>query len=352
VLVGGFLGAGKTTLILAAARELERRGMRSAVILNDQGDSLVDTQYAALGGLHAGEVTGGCFCCRLADLLGAMEAMRSFAPHVIFAEPVGSCTDISATVVHPLLEQYADYRIAPLTVLVDPAQAAALSGPASDPNMAFLFDKQLAEADLVCLTKSDLEGNLEATPSVLNRPHLQRPAIRRVSALRGDGIAAWLDEILSGQSQPGATTLDIDYQRYAEAEAALAWLNLDAHLNSGEALTPAQMAGPLIDHLDREFTRAGIAIVHLKALIRSDAGFLKLAVTRNGQEPDVRGDLSASSTRGFDLTLNLRAVGDPDIVRGIVEIALASSVGTWTGLRLRCFQPAPPQPERRIPALR
>jgi G3E family GTPase len=35
VIVGGFLGAGKTTLILAAAEELERRGIRSAIILND-----------------------------------------------------------------------------------------------------------------------------------------------------------------------------------------------------------------------------------------------------------------------------------------------------------------------------
>ena len=41
-IVGGFLGAGKTTLILAAAKELERRGIRSAVILNDQGNELVD----------------------------------------------------------------------------------------------------------------------------------------------------------------------------------------------------------------------------------------------------------------------------------------------------------------------
>ena len=53
VFVGGFLGAGKTTLILAGARELERRGFRTAAILNDQGDSLVDTQLARAQGLSA-----------------------------------------------------------------------------------------------------------------------------------------------------------------------------------------------------------------------------------------------------------------------------------------------------------
>jgi G3E family GTPase len=59
VFVGGFLGAGKTTLILAGARELERRGFRTAVILNDQGDSLVDTHLVRTLGQAAGEVTGG-----------------------------------------------------------------------------------------------------------------------------------------------------------------------------------------------------------------------------------------------------------------------------------------------------
>jgi len=70
VFVGGFLGAGKTTLILAAARELKERGMRCAAILNDQSDALVDTQLAELHGMPSGEVTAGCFCCRLSDLDG------------------------------------------------------------------------------------------------------------------------------------------------------------------------------------------------------------------------------------------------------------------------------------------
>jgi G3E family GTPase len=63
VVVGGFLGAGKTTLILAAARVLQARGVRTAVILNDQGGELVDTRLAEAQGVAADQVTGGCFCC-------------------------------------------------------------------------------------------------------------------------------------------------------------------------------------------------------------------------------------------------------------------------------------------------
>src|ERR1700741_5075415 len=72
VLVGGFIGAGKTTLILAAAHELQRRGLRSAMVWNDQGRDLVDSRYAELSGMYSGEGTGGCLCCRLSHLSHAM----------------------------------------------------------------------------------------------------------------------------------------------------------------------------------------------------------------------------------------------------------------------------------------
>ena len=117
VLVGGFLGSGKTTLILAAARELQQRGLRSAMVWNDQGTDLVDSHYAALSGVHSGEVTGGCFCCRLSKLIDAIDDLRAHAPDVIFAEPVGSCTDLSATVLRPLLQYSDTYQLSPLTVL-------------------------------------------------------------------------------------------------------------------------------------------------------------------------------------------------------------------------------------------
>ena len=99
--LGGFLGAGKTTLILAASRILQSRGMRPAAILNDQGSELVDTQRVAAEAIAADQVTGGCFCCRFSDLIDAAHRLRAHAPDVIFAEAVGSCTDISATTLQP-----------------------------------------------------------------------------------------------------------------------------------------------------------------------------------------------------------------------------------------------------------
>jgi hypothetical protein len=339
VMVGGFLGAGKTTLILAAAAELEQRGIRSAIILNDQGEALVDTSFGTLNGRDSGEVTGGCFCCRLSDLLRVMGELRAYSPEVIFAEPVGSCTDISATTLRPLLEYGDQYRLAPFTVLVDPGRANELLRVDADPNLSFLFDKQLQEADLVCFTKSDLHPVF---------PEIAAQHIRQISARTGQGVSAWLDEILSGQLTTASRILEIDYERYARAEAALAWLNLQVSIKPGVPLSPAMILGPLLDRLDAQFTAADISIVHLKAIINSPAGFLKAAICANGQQPEVEGALDASPASRHHLLINLRALGPASRVRGIVEGELDKLDAELTGLHINCFHPAAPKPERRL----
>jgi len=336
VIVAGFLGAGKTSLILAAARLLANRGLRSAIILNDQGESLVDTEFARSNGFHAGEVTGGCFCCRFSELIRIAGQLRAHSPDVIFAEPVGSCTDLSATILQPIQDAYRDaFQLAPLTLLVDPRRAQQLECP----DVAFLFHKQLEEADLVCFTKSDLYPD---------PPHLSGIDARQLSARTGQGVAAWLDEIMSGRLALGGAILEIDYERYAQAEAALAWLNAEAHLACHPALSPAMLLGPLLDRLDGELTQAKIPIMHLKALDRAPTGSLKAALCANGEEPSVEGALDASPATNHHLLLNLRAAAAPEPVRAIVARALESQPGRISGLRLQCFSPAAPKPERRM----
>lgn len=339
VLVGGFLGAGKTSLILAAARELERRGLRCSVILNDQGDELVDTRHAEGQGLLAREVTGGCFCCRLSALTSAIDELRAMSPDVIFAEPVGSCTDLAATVLGPLLEEFDRWRLAPFTVLVDPARARALRGEEADSDLAFLFEKQLEEADLVVMSKADLFPEA---------PALAGLDARRVSAVTGQGVAEWLDEILGGSLEAGGTIADVDYARYARAEAALAWLNLSFVYVAEPPVSAPLVVGPLMDGMDAALTAAAIPLVHLKMFDRTAAGWVKAASCGHGEEPRVDGHLDASPASRHEVLVNLRAQGEPDTVRAIVEAQLAQMRGTVADARLSCFSPAPPQPERRV----
>ena len=339
VVVGGFLGAGKTTLILHAAQLLERRGVRAAVVLNDQGNELVDTTLAGRYGLAAGEVTGGCFCCRFSDLLAAMDGLREWRPGVIFAEPVGSCTDIAATVLAPLREEFERYRVAPLSVLVDPVRAELLTSEGADGNMAFLYEKQLEEADLVCMTKADLYPEAKG---ITGKP------VRYLSAATGLGVGEWLDEVLVGGREESAAFLEIDYAQYARAESALAWLNLSLRFVPGQPMLPSVVAGQFLDGLDAALTESGITIVHLKLMNSTASGWVKAAQCGNGEEPAVEGMLDASPAAEHEMLLNLRAVGDPRVVEAIVRGQVPTMPGRVEEMRLDCFSPSPPVPERRV----
>ncbi len=126
IFVGGFLGAGKTTLLAQAAARLATTGKRVGLITNDQAARLVDTGILQSGGFNTVEVAGGCFCCRINDLLDISDRLvKEHRPDIIIGEPVGSCTDISATVLNPLKKLHAaEYSLAPFTVLTDPQRCA------------------------------------------------------------------------------------------------------------------------------------------------------------------------------------------------------------------------------------
>jgi len=98
ILVGGFLGAGKTTLLARATEQLVRQGKRVGLITNDQAANLVDTAILKEVSDAVQEVAGGCFCCRFDELMAAMDQLvEAGVPDVLIGEPVGSCTDLSAT---------------------------------------------------------------------------------------------------------------------------------------------------------------------------------------------------------------------------------------------------------------
>ncbi|HTT62486.1 MAG TPA: GTP-binding protein [Bryobacteraceae bacterium] len=338
-LAGGFLGAGKTTLLLRAARLLHERGFRAAIITNDQGGALVDTRMAAASGIAADEVAGACFCCRFAGFVAAAQSLLAAKPDVILAEPVGSCMDLSATVLQPLKQDYASqFRLAPYSVLVDPQRATDLTQPDADPQLAYLFQNQIAEADLVLVTKSDLYPGGPGLPGV---------AARRVSAITGEGVAAWLDEILGGRLRAGSRLLDIDYARYAAAEASLGWLNWEGELHLEIPLAPASVVGPLLERLDAELTRAGALIAHLKIFDRASSSYIRAGICRNGDEPSVEGDLLASPARRHELVINLRACALPVLLEEAVARATGELPGTLRVLHQQAFQPSPPVPTYR-----
>src|SRR6266513_971299 len=161
-MIGGFIGPGKTTAIAAFAQRLARQGLSVGLITNDQGTNLVDTAMLRAQGFVAEEISGGCFCCRFNSLVDAANKLTEQSrPDVFIAEPVGSCTDLVATVTYPLRRLYGDnFTVAPVSVLADPIRALRVfgleKGGSFSEKVIYIYNKQLEEADLIVLSKSDL----------------------------------------------------------------------------------------------------------------------------------------------------------------------------------------------------
>ncbi|MFC1515828.1 GTP-binding protein [Thermodesulfobacteriota bacterium] len=354
---GGFLGSGKTTALAALARRLIRRDMRVGIITNDQSENLVDTvivkQMLNELGVPVEEVVEGCFCCKFDELIDHMEKIMAHEPDVLLGEPVGSCTDFVAAVANPIKIHYKDeFRFAPFSTMVDPHRVKEFMLGEEDATfpeeVSYLFIKQLEEADLIVLNKIDLleDDEISRLTGILEKK-FPRKKVMGVSAREGQGMDQWLEVLLSGR--PGANTVlrQIDYDRYARAEAVLGWLNTAVKINASKPFDTNKFAQILSVSLREAFKRRDGEIGHLKFVITSAGKAMWANVTHLDAEPAISGEKLGSLTKGT-LILNARVRLEPDELETIVRESF-NKVFKDAGIRfkveeLQCFSPAYPDP--------
>jgi G3E family GTPase len=366
VMVSGFLGAGKTTTLRVIGERLTEQGYTVGMLTNDQASGLVDTSILDQTDGTVVEIPGGCFCCNFGQLLNAAHSITTQDVDILLAEPVGSCTDLVATVINPLREMYAaEFSVAPLTAILDPARVQSYfaddtgSLPAE---VAYIFRLQVEEADLLALNKVDtlsddetarLAGKLR--DSVGDRPVVQ------LSATQQEGVDRLLSAVLDSlDTDTGVETdrqvtaerralTEIDYDIYAEGEARLGWVNMTVSLDGPVEAPRFQTA--LMNRLGQTLRAESIEVAHLKFSLAADDALCHANLTSTDSDPEYSGADLGTVTDGR-LVLNARAVGDPERIRTIVSDALAetatqSSVGV-TVEEEQAFRPAYPEPTHRI----
>ncbi|WP_371380956.1 GTP-binding protein [Sporomusa aerivorans] len=352
ILVGGFLGAGKTTLLWEAARKLSQAGKRVGLITNDQASELVDTVLLEHTNTSVAEVSGSCFCCNFPGFTDAIAHITGKkAVDVIFAEPVGSCTDLSATILQPLKHKFAEkLNLAPLSVLVDPEQLAdILDGRMSGLHMSavYILRKQLEEADLIVINKTDLLTP-EAVAALQKRTAEQWPwaKVYAISTKTGESLEAWLNEVLQS-NEAGTHLAEVDYDTYAEGEAVLGWLNTTVILQSKSSNWDIYTEN-LLNALKRRFEELNTAIGHVKLLIKTGEGFVIGNITGARSFLTIRG--SAGESNEARMTLNARAQMEPDTLKTIVLEEISQAGGsniTSDFTALKCLKPGRPNPTYR-----
>lgn len=357
VMVGGFLGAGKTSTISRLARHYMQQGKRVGIVTNDQTTDLVDTQSLRSQGFDVGEVAGSCFCCNFNALTSTVEHLGAGQlPDIILAEPVGSCTDLVATVIRPLTEVYGvPLDIAPYGVILKPSHGLRiLRGEATSgfsPKANYIFRKQIEEADFVVINRVDElpAADVAELQSLIEREYPGRPVLR-CSAKTGEGFGALL-ETLELRGPFGKRMMDVDYDVYAEGEAELGWLNSQVVVESESGFELDALLMDLIRRLHGRLLATSSEAAHLKVIGLCDSSYAVANVVSNSTGAELS-LASGTKTTTANIVVNARVAIDPADLESLVREELANSAtgmgATQKVISLQSFRPGRPVPTHRI----
>ena len=357
IMIGGFLGAGKTTTLSRLARHYQAKGLRVGLVTNDQAQNLVDTNLLRGQGFDVKEVPGACFCCKFDELIDRVKDLEADKrPDVILAEPVGSCTDLVATVVQPIKDLYAgQFHVSPYAVLFKPSHGLKIlrneKAGGFSPKAAYIFRKQLEEADAILVNRVD-ELPREQVDEVVRLVNEQFPGtpVLRVSAATGEGFDR-VTELLDQTGAYGRKILDIDYDTYAEGEAELGWLNASVALSSDESFSLDDMLSAVMAGLHEAVKKVGGEVAHLKVIGTDDGGAFGVANLVSTDSEPVLSLPSGAKPRSADLIVNARVAIDPDLLEAEVKRIVTSVCSTMrisaTFRQSQSLRPGRPTPTHR-----
>jgi len=348
-LLSGFLGSGKTTAIQHASTTLLKQGVKIGVITNDQGIKLVDGDFLKSLGIPSRQVVNGCFCCNYNDLDASIQSLLKINnTEIIFAESVGSCTDIIATVLKPLLQFHPD-AIVTVSTFADVRLLQMILNDNTnvfDDTINYIYLKQLEEAGIIVINKIDLitAEQLKEIKRTMQEKYGCKILLYQ-NSLDKDGIQRWLHTLDSYNSANSLESLTLDYDIYATGEAKLAWLDEELEIFSADN-NALQQTENFINSIYKKVYQQQYSIGHLKFLVNNS---IKISFTSHAESAiTIKTEPAARAT----LLINIRVQTEPEKIKQIIEKAIAE-IETQSGCKIvvnsfSAFQPGYPSPTHRI----
>jgi G3E family GTPase len=326
-IIGGFLGAGKSSMAMAVGKYLkENRNALIAIITNDQGNVLVDTEFMRSGGFDVEEIRGGCFCVNFEEFVrNAHHLAFTKRPDLIIAESIGTATNLLAAVISPLKELYPqDFEIAPLFVVVDCQTACeSLGHDENSPAVATLIPvQQIKEAEIIVLSKCDLvEGRqLDAVIEhikILNSEAMIIP-YSFITKMNVEKIA----ELMMSKKTSTKKPLEVDQKIFAREKAMLGWCNYSAGVIADERVDARTFLVEIMKGIAEHFDSHSLA--HVKAILSSTKSTMKLSLVGDRLRiDDLRGE------RYFvgegKLVINARVCSTPEELKKSITSSVKNS---------------------------
>lgn len=280
MVVSGFLGAGKTTTMIALAEHMDKNYGKTGIIANDMGANLVDTELTQTSGCTVTEIGNDCICYQMDNVVDNLRRMRDKEGCVFIMSDIPGC-GVGALdhVYHTLRDNNDDeFILSPFMVIVDPERLRMIMPEKADINLpeelVYLLKLQLEEADLIVLNKCDLldEATIERYLSFLREACPDIP-IMNISARDASGIPELADYLTTHLTDMKNFSVR-NNQEFAEAEAKLTWYNRRLYLKSldGSKFDCNEVVDEIIEGIRMGLIERKRNVPHLKTFATSGNG--------------------------------------------------------------------------------
>lgn len=231
MVVSGFLGAGKTTTMIALGEHMDKTYGKIGIIANDLGANLVDTNLTQTSGCTVEEIASGCICYQMDNTIDKIRRLKDRDGCVFVMSDIPGC-GVGALdhTYHRLDDDCSDWiTLSPFMVVVDPERLRMLLPEKADINLpeelVYLMKLQLEEADLVVLNKIDLlsQEEIDRDVAFLTEACPEVPVLA-ISAIEKTGIPELAEFITTHESALKNFSVRDD-EKFAEAETKLTWYN-------------------------------------------------------------------------------------------------------------------------------
>ncbi|MCD4703865.1 MAG: GTP-binding protein [Methanosarcinaceae archaeon] len=317
LVIGGFLGSGKTTTVLRVGKYLSGKGMKVAIIVNEIGEIGVDGDVISRYGFDTTELTNGCICCSLKrDLRYTVNTLcNTYKPDVLLIEPTGiAFPHIIKNDV--MLMNLSDVTFAPLVTLIDGSRFKYLMK-----EVKHFSERQIVDADIIIINKIDLVDHIRL-PIIESSAHQLNPGAKVISLSAHGNDADFqnfmdlvLSDAISNDTAIKEIRSDTDVDSIACSGVSNYATEFILHMDHRDITFTESLAKHLMEVMCEDVIKYSPEFVgHIKLFLDSGSAVTKASVTAYYESPILETIESEHGTPTLKILTAVTGISKDDLV--------------------------------------
>ncbi|ADE36422.1 CobW family GTP-binding protein [Methanohalophilus mahii] len=333
IIIGGFLGSGKTTTLLKVGKYLNDKGEKIAIIVNEIGEIGVDGTTLDIEGVETREITNGCICCTLKiDMEQALDSLaEEYRPDTVIIEPTGVAFPRQIKEEIELMK-IADMEFSPIINLIDGSRFDL-----EIEQIPKFIKTQIEDADILGINKIDVATDEQVSKVKALLQHYNTDAkILEFSAKENAGNFEELIETISGEGKQRDHS--VKQNSIAESNVSSHAIEYAIETNDLEFKKGHELANDIVDSILSQFIQLNPDFIgHIKISMDLPETFLKISLTSSTNKPEIeifeRENVAKPKVRALAAVTNIRQ----DEVVKILENTIEETFNE-TGITLQRIQ--------------